>query len=94
MYSITQIVNLFINNSSLSQPGILNGILGKFSPTFLTANLLLLSSFEFLTIAKIKRTNIETIKNDIYTWEGIILLSWVASILGINRYEQLELKFV
>lgn len=94
MYSITQIVNLFINNSSLSQPGILNGIFGKFSPTFLTANLLLLSSFEFLTIKKIKRRiNIETRKNDIYIWEGILLLSWVASIFGVNRYEQLELRY-
>jgi len=89
-----EVVNLFVNNSSLSQPGIFCSILGKVSPTFLTANLLLFSSFEFLTSSKINsKVDVETGKNDIYMWKGIFLLSWVASIFGINRYEQLELRY-
>ena len=94
MYSIIQIDNLIINNSSLSQPGLLCAILGKVSSTFLTANLLLINFLEFLTSSKIANKEVETEKHNIYMWKGILLLSWVASIFGINRYEQLELKFV
>jgi hypothetical protein len=95
LYAITQILNYLINHSSLSQPGILCGVLGKFSSTFLTMNLLLTSFLEFSTLSKInKKIDIETGKYDNYMWQGLFLLSWVAAIFGINRYEQLELKFV
>jgi len=94
--AITQIINLLINHSSSSRPerAILNGIFGKFSPTFLTMNLLLIGCLEFSTLFKIKKkVEIESGKYDIHMWNGILLLSWVASIFGVNRYEQLELRY-
>ena len=58
-------------------------------------NLLLTSLLEFSILSKInKKIDIETGKYDNYMWQVMILLSWVASIFGINRYEPLELKFV
>src|SRR5688572_8628162 len=87
-----QVVNLLIDNSSFSQPAILSGILGKFSPTFLTMNLLLIGFLEFSTRMG-KKVETESGSQDGYIWNGIFLLSWVASIFGINRYEQLELRY-
>jgi len=93
-YSIMQIVHIFINHSSLSRPGIFCGILGKFYPTFLNANLLLIGFLGFSTLSKIiEKINIETGKYDIYMWQGMFLLSWFASIFGVNRYEPFELKY-
>ena len=95
IFSISQIWIFVIDNFSLSQPGMLCGIFGKLSSTFLTMNLLLPSFLEFSTLSKInKKIDIETGKYDNYMWQGLFLLSWVATIFGINRYEQLELKFV
>ena len=90
-----QIVNIFMNHYSLSQPGIFSRIFGNFYSVFLTANLLLIGFLEFSTLSKInKKIDFESGEYDIYMWQGIFLFSWVASIFGINRYEQLELKFV
>ncbi|GBC03525.1 hypothetical protein RclHR1_05180002 [Rhizophagus clarus] len=99
MYSILQIIYVFIKNSSffqvsqVSQDGIFYKIFETFYPTFLTVNLLLIGFLEFSTLSKInKRIEIETGKYDIYMWQGLFFLSWIASIFGINRYEQLELN--
>ncbi|CAG8617861.1 16783_t:CDS:2, partial [Funneliformis mosseae] len=40
-----------------------------------------------------KKIEPENGKYDGYLWNGIVLSSWVASIFGINRYEQLEIRY-
>ncbi|RIA99344.1 hypothetical protein C1645_811582 [Glomus cerebriforme] len=92
--SILQIANIFINHSTLSQSGIFYKIFGKFYPVSLTINLLLVGFLEFSTMSKlIEKIDVESGKYDVYMWQGMFLLSWVTSIFGINRYEQLELKY-
>jgi hypothetical protein len=88
-----QITNIFINKSS-NQEYLLE-ILGKFTSTFLNTNLLLTIFLEFSTLSKLNnKIDIKTGKYDNYMWQIILLSSLIASILGINRYEQLELTYV
>lgn len=98
IYSILQIINILINNCSHLQnfrTEVFCRIFEKFYPTFLTANLLLIGFLELTTLSKTKnKIDNETGKSDNYIWQEMFLLSWVASIFRINRYEQLELKYV
>lgn len=100
IYSIIQIINFFINNSNFQnyRTGIFGRIFEKFYPTFLTANLLLIGFLELTTLSKMKNkidnNNDKTERYDNYMWQEMFLLSWIASIFRINRYEPLELKYV
>ncbi|GBC29960.1 uncharacterized protein OCT59_010477 [Rhizophagus irregularis] len=100
IYSIIQIINFFINNSNFQnyRTGIFGRIFEKFYPTFLTANLLLIGFLELTTLSKMKNkidnNNDKTERYDNYMWQEMFLLSWIASIFRINRYEPLELNHI
>ena len=72
------------------EPGVICEITGRFSPTFLTLNLFSCLTFTYLIYLKICK-NIDFNEKfglcDRKLWQLLFLVSWVATIFGLNKYK-------
>ncbi|RIA83303.1 hypothetical protein C1645_786387 [Glomus cerebriforme] len=90
LFVVMQIVDMMLTSTNTIKPGIICDITGKFSPSFLTLNLLSVMSFTYLMYLKICKnidSNEKIGKWDWKVWKFLFLVSWVATIFGLNRYE-------
>ncbi|RGB32278.1 hypothetical protein C1646_763099 [Rhizophagus diaphanus] len=90
LLAVMQIIDMVLTCTNMLKPGAICDITGRFSPSFLTLNLLSVMSFAYLIYLKIcKNTDLneKTGKYDWKLWKLLFLISWVATIFGLNRYE-------
>ncbi|CAG8463387.1 7191_t:CDS:2 [Funneliformis mosseae] len=91
LFAIMQIIDLILTGTSSIKPGIACDFMGIFSPSFLTFNLLSVTSFTYLLFLRVCKSVDITRKHDWRLRKLLFLGSWVASIYGLNRYEPQDL---